>query len=94
MYMRNIFIYNARKEDRIVINDEVVKERQGRSPQGENIRGDLRIIFMEDYNKAVQQGMLERLDGVLVNVDEHRSKGKEVEYRLLGRSRAIKLEIR
>lgn len=91
MYIRNIFIFNAAKEDRIRVNDRVVKYANRNAPNSARV-DDLRVSFCGDFKKACDFGFQERIDSIVINADDYRGKVSEMDLKLLGRGGSIKVE--
>lgn len=88
MYVRNIFIYNAEPSDRIYVDQRRVINVGGNT----SMRiGDLRVTFAQDFKKAVSQGILERLDSLVIDMNNYRGTNQTVEYKLLGRGEPISI---
>lgn len=91
MYIRNIFIFNAAKEDRIRVNGHIVKSENRDAPNAARV-DDLRVSFCGDFKKACDFGFQERIDSIVINADDYRGKVSEMDLKLLGRGGSIKIE--
>lgn len=89
MYIRNIFIFNAKPNDRMLINNKQIKNFTGNTSI--KIEPDLRVTFLEDFTAAVGEGILERLDSLVIDMNAYRGTDQTVEYKMLGRGDSINI---
>jgi len=89
MYIRNIFVFNAQPHDRMLINNKQIKNFTGNTSM--EIDADLRVTFLEDFKTAVGEGILERLDSLVIDMNAHRGTDQTVEYKMLGRRNSINI---
>ena len=89
---KNVFIYDTLLAEQIKINGRVVKQPNQVSPKPQKIDG-LRIIFADDYETAKAAGVEERIDAGFLNAAQIRQLGHPYDFRLLGRSEIIRLEL-
>lgn len=92
-HIKHIFIFNARIDDRIRVDGQVVKKKNVDVPQTSVEQGLLRIVFAQDWLCSKRTGVEERLDILPINVDELRGDEFPSEYHLLGRRQPITIEI-
>ena len=88
MYIRNIFIYNAQANDRILVDGRRLLNITGNSTYRHK---DLRVTFMDDFKKAVAEGIMERLDSLVIDMNNYRGTDQTVEYKMLGRGDAVEI---
>ena len=98
MNIKNFFIYNIQKEDCVQINQIVVKAKNANIPvQPKELEG-IRVVFSEDWERAVAEGCEERLDSFFVNAAQFKREqaedGCEHSIKMLGIPRTFKISVK
>ena len=94
MPIRNLFIYNAREGDQIVIDSRLIKRRGSPSPERHVVVNGLRIMFETDFALAVHSGGVDSLATVHLNTDEWRSTpSSEFDFSIYGRGQNVKVTL-
>jgi hypothetical protein len=93
MHIKNIFILNARAEDRLVIDSRLVKARGAKIPEHQACWDSLRVTFIENAERLNAMGFEERIDLLYVDLDRLRQSDEAISYNILGRSKPVRLEL-
>ncbi len=93
--LKNIFLYHVNESDEIVLNGNIVKERNARIPHNwECKKSGLRVVFCDgNYNEALGSGMGDALDSLLLNVDDIRGKNDELCCHLYGAKKQVRVAV-
>ncbi|MBL4803760.1 MAG: hypothetical protein JKY71_02755 [Alphaproteobacteria bacterium] len=89
--LKNIYIYDAKPEDRIKFCGREIKRRGQAAPSKPiNIEG-IRVRFLTDFASAAALGIDQRLDIAAVNTEQYRGSRMDIQY--LGIAGVYSLEI-
>ena len=92
MYVRCIFLYNAKKSDAVRVNGKLVKVRD--KPERDlELRGGLRVIFADNFADARAAGIQERIDSLFLDLNELRGRSEVTDFAVLGRRAKISVEV-
>lgn len=93
--LKNLFLYHVQESDEIVFNDSVVKKRGAAIPKSVECAGGFRMTFMQEgYQEALQRGMTDALDSMVVDANEMRGKEEDMSYRLYGAGTHVRIKVR
>lgn len=99
MDIKNIFIYNARPSDAVIIDKKTVKARGRPIPQTPLVFDFMRVTFTEDYASAKRVGCTDSLDSIHLDLDEWRpdgtlgNHGEDSGFPIYGRRRTVHIQV-